>query len=183
MGQNKALLPINGTSLLEDRYRLLRSLGGDMDLSVWISGSYQHTSAIADKVQARGPIGGTWSVLHELVLQNRLHNGDRVLVIPVDMPLLDQGTIQYLMTGLTSKNAVHFADSELPCAFIYSPRVQAVLVEMIEDTGPSAVCSVHRLLRELGAYGLVDVDSQKLINTNTPDEWMRLKDESSTVSF
>ncbi|OFZ12106.1 MAG: hypothetical protein A2Z20_07170 [Bdellovibrionales bacterium RBG_16_40_8] len=182
MGEDKALLHIGGTTLLENRFELFKTDLLVPESNVWISGKYDHAAAIHDKVDKRGPIGGIYSVTTELQSRGVLNFGDNVIVVPVDMPLLEISLMKQILQALEQNTAAHFLPSELPCGFIYSHKAEKVLAEMVKETKSLAKCSVQSFLKQVGASALTCYEENKLANVNTPIEWQRFNDEHSTFS-
>ena len=75
MGVDKALLPFQGSTLLQHQVELLRPLCS----RVLVSGDYAGFDCVPDATERCGPLGGIYSIA-------QLHPNAALLVIPIDMP-------------------------------------------------------------------------------------------------
>jgi molybdopterin-guanine dinucleotide biosynthesis protein A len=158
MGEDKAMLRIDGRSLLERTLAALRAAGAER---VAISGS--RAGGIPDRWPGAGPVGGIASAIEGLP------DGEW-LVVPVDMPWLGNEVLAPLLASRTNA-ATHWQDHPLPMRLTMNPSTRDVLADFMTRTGPG--CSVSALQQRLGATTLpVDgLDTRWLLNCNTPDEW------------
>ena len=153
MGQDKALLNINGQSLLAHMQQLAIDSGAAEVLV-----SRNQPGFINDTEHQAGPLAGILAALAHCTTS-------QLLILPVDTPLLSVASLQQLVLGANG-DAAYFASSPLPCVLPLSP----VLSELIRKQLHSGQRSVQALLRELNATALA-APSAELLNTNTPADW------------
>lgn len=156
MGQDKALLEIAGMTQLERCQQLLREVGCS-DIIV----SRNAAGYVADRLPNAGPLGGLLSVLHHLK-----DLPQRLLVLPIDMPLLSSAALRLL---LNQPHAAYFSASPLPCVLDYSPDLMNYLTRQLCDDGGDR--SVRAMLNAMDAQALEWPYSYQLQNTNTPQQW------------
>lgn len=164
MGRDKALLEMDGTSLLENSIQRLRAAGAD---PVIVSGARPGFDAVPDQVPGRGPLGGVSSVLSA---RPQLH--DRlILVLPVDTPGLDAGALGRLAQAARDSSGAVFAGHPLPLAVWNTRVLRRTLRTLLEETGKA---SARNLAQRLGVRILPPVDVN-LDNMNTPEDWRRFR--------
>lgn len=158
MGQDKALLQVAGQTQLERCQQLLREVGCSE-----IIVSRNAEGYVRDQLPEAGPLGGLLSVLHNLQAVPQ-----RLLVLPIDMPLLTAEALELL---LEQPQSAYFAASPLPCVVNYSAELVNYLTrQLCDDRGDR---SVRGMLHMLGAQTLEWPYSYQLQNTNTPQQWQR----------
>jgi molybdenum cofactor guanylyltransferase len=158
MGEDKALLEIDGRTLLERTRQVLLDTGAE---HVVVSGA--RPGGIADRWVAKGPIGGIASVAGEL-------EDAELLVVPVDMPRLSAE----LLAPLRDERRMHatrWAGHPLPMRLTLDAATRAVLADIVELDGKA--CSVSALQARVGVatLSLDGADTSALVNCNTPDDW------------
>lgn len=121
MGENKALMLYDGTPLIEHMGGLLRQAGCR---DVYISGDVPGYDGIPDAVRHDGPAHAMVDFLRRF--ENR---HDRLMFVPVDMPLIQVKCLQHLMNQNGSSG---FAGFPLPACletgdFTRSETVRALL--------------------------------------------------------
>jgi molybdopterin-guanine dinucleotide biosynthesis protein A len=158
MGEDKALLRIDGRTLLERTRDVLVEAGAER---VVISGS--RPGGIADRWAEKGPVGGIASVAAEL-------DDGELLVVPVDMPRIDAATLAPLRDERRMR-ATRWAGHPLPMRLTLDAQTRATLAELIGLEGRA--CSVAALQARVGMATLsIDrANPRALANCNTPDEW------------
>lgn len=158
MGRDKALLRIDGLTLLERTARVLRDAGAE---HIAVSGA--RDDGIPDRWADAGPVGGIASAA------SRLPDG-QWLVVPVDMPRLDAALLDALLVE-RSATAARWQHHPLPMRLTMDARTRAVLDDMMTRPGPA--CSVSALQAAVGVATLPagEGEAARLINCNTPDEW------------
>ncbi|WP_290612748.1 molybdenum cofactor guanylyltransferase [Arsukibacterium sp. UBA3155] len=157
MGQDKALLNLNGLSLLEHMQQLAQESGAAEVLI-----SRNQPGFIADQTQQQGPLAGILAALEHC-------QSAQLLVLPIDTPLLSVRSLQRLLQHATANNnagAACFADSPLPCVLAVSPTLSTLIRAQLQ----SGQRSVKALLAKLNALSL-PVPTTELLNTNTPQDW------------
>lgn len=164
MGTNKALLSLQGQTLLARSQLLLTELGLS---DCWISGDFDGFRCIPDQFATLGPIGGIYSCAQKL--QN---DCDYLLVLPVDMPYITERELRPLIvlaeqqvSGAYQKNATFpmlIKINEALLEYLYT-----CLVQTTEKKGRS----LYRMVRTLNFIPLAESELASFDNTNTPDEW------------
>ena len=166
MGQNKAMLPLGGKTLLEHQIAKLRGLGsGD----IWVSGHEpcpEGVHFVADVFAESGPLGGIHAGL--LHIQN-----PAALVIPVDMPLLPRHTLRRLVEahggGIT---VLALGEQPQPLVAVYDKALAPLCASLLQAGKPGP-----RRLFELVEVQTVPFtgDPTGLMNCNTPQEFRQLQ--------
>ncbi|MGQ0799524.1 MAG: molybdenum cofactor guanylyltransferase [Pseudomarimonas sp.] len=163
MGQNKAKLRLGGISLLDHMLQRLHSLG---ITDCRVSGSFPSYPCIEDQHPSQGPVAALFSLALALPDSN-------LLMVPVDMPGLDEPLLRYLLDSLTNERCIHFRDAPLPMRLTTDGFARQALAECLEqpDRGQR---SLRNALPRLLARD-VDLpewaDSLALNSLNTPDDW------------
>ncbi len=167
MGRDKALLPIEGSLLVERTAERVRAAAGSVTL-IGAPGRYVHLglSVLPDLAEdgAGGPIFGLHTALKTTC-------ADWNLVVACDMPGLTTG----FLTGLLA------AARQMGCACL-TPQTEsglhplcAVYHRRAGDAVEFAIhhkrFKMHDLLKSLGAVSLPVSDASLLENVNTPLEW------------
>lgn len=155
MGQNKALLPYDGHTLLEHMTLLLREAGV---ADVFVSGSYEGYDCIPDREKHAGPAVALRHVLQDLADRN-IYRG--ALCVPVDMPQLSAGLLRYLC-GIEA--GAYFSDHPFP---LYMP---------LPLCGEAGATSMRGLLNaeNITAQQLPEKYTHHMMNANTPEEWEKV---------
>ncbi len=156
MGQDKAQLELNGQTLLHHTQHLVHQLGCD---DVHIS---HPRLGVADDRPDFGPLSG----LHTL-LPRCQHS--RVLVLPIDMPLMTKELLDTLLQH-SHTESVYFSPSALPCVLHNSTAMHAYIEQQLTPNGRR---SVNALLAWCQARALPISQQPALTNTNTPSEWQQ----------
>ncbi|GAB6195269.1 molybdenum cofactor guanylyltransferase [Lysobacter xanthus] len=163
MGRDKAMLLLDGETLLDRAIATLRAAGA---VEVRVSGDRPSHDGLPDAQPEMGPVGGLASVL--------AHCADGVaLAVAVDQPRLDAGTLRRLLDALEGAPAAAYAGHPLPLAL----RVDAVSRETVATAvrasprGPS----IRDLHRALGGVELPPPPGDALFNANTPDDWAEVE--------
>lgn len=159
MGQDKALLNIQGQTLLSHMQQLAYAAGARQVLV-----SRNQAGFIADLAEPalhqQGPLAGILASLSHC-------SSPRLLVLAVDTPLLTAEGLQLLLRGTTDQ-ATYFTDNPLPCVL----PVCASLAGRIEQQLKAGQRSVKQLLSQLGAMSIAS-PAAELLNTNTPEQWQQ----------
>ncbi|MCP4586429.1 molybdenum cofactor guanylyltransferase [Pseudoalteromonas sp.] len=164
MGQDKALLKINGETQLARAIACLKRAGCDEVIV-----SRNSTGFIVDKFVQQGPVAG----IHACLIHA---DYDEALVIPIDMPLLSETSLHTLIKqGRRRDCACYFAHSVLPC---YLNRLEQVSL-IAQQRLTHGQRSVSGLLEELGAAVIELIESngegRELYNVNTPQQWAQAR--------
>lgn len=168
MGRDKALIEMEGTSLIERQLRLLASL---RPAELWLSGRYLLSGmpagirTVPDRVAGQGPLGGLDAVLSSM-------GAAQVLVIAVDMPCLSEPFLRALLDArIDGKGIVPLAADGLePLAAVYPSAVLPVVERRLTE----GLLSLRAFVEECCALDLVSVwpvpseFERCLMNCNSP---------------
>lgn len=162
MGQPKALLTLEGKTLLQRQADKLRALGIE---DVMISGGFElpGVRSIADEYPQRGPLGGLHACL-------KAAKYERCLVLSVDAPLIPAGALVHLCRSHTEGvTALRHEGVEEPLIAVYDSRLHNVIAPMIESGGAPV-----RRLREMTVWNTFDYRGPEefLQNCNTPEDFV-----------
>ena len=172
MGRDKAQLPWRGQTLLEHTLALLARLQPD---GLRVSGR-AHALGITDLHPLSGPPGAVLSVLEWLHARGEL-DGRALLLLPVDMPLLQEATLRQLLAAVQPGRAACFRQQVFPCVLPASPALLDHLRALFADgSTPGGERSLRALLRFCAVLDVDEagVDTTEFSNVNTPEEWQRL---------
>jgi molybdopterin-guanine dinucleotide biosynthesis protein A len=154
MGRNKALLDLQGRSLLEHQMALLAPLCA----RVVVSGAVDGVEGIPDDCAHQGPLGGILTVAKRFP-------GWALLLIPVDMPRLETIDLQQLCSQAAS---CHFSGQPLPAFFPDSRELIRVLEAIFDQSQHNP--SMQRLHAVMGSKAL-PWSGFNALNLNTPEQW------------
>lgn len=155
MRQDKALLVWQGQPMWKKQLELARALGSD-DILI----SHPELGQ-ADHKPGFGPLSG----LHTLLPQCQ---HEKVLVLPIDMPLLSPVLLQPL---LQAGGSAFFKNCALPCVLKHNPSVHAYIASQLHERGQR---SVQALLEHCEAQPITCPVPDFLVNANTPEQWQAL---------
>lgn len=181
MGTDKAFMQWRGRTLLECAVERLEEVVGEGRVIVSGKGKGEH--AVADQVAELGPIGGIATVSSELP------DNSRILVVPVDMPLLQTDTLRNLRDTAaqgfldTTSRAFFFEDRELPLAFRLDGEVRSKLKKLCDPSTSARMRSISAFLQALDARA-VSLPPQILgtfDNFNTREDWERLNGNEDSL--
>ena len=181
MGQDKALLVLEGQSLLERAVKLLQTTGAQQ---VLVSGRLDHPLGIPDLLPHCGPPGAVLSLLSWLHDRSQL-DGAPLLLIPVDMPLLTLPTLQRLITSAATGRGARYRDQIFPCILPASTSLHLHLQQLFSDERHlGGQRSLRSLLEFAHAVTVEDssIAGREFRNFNTPSEWRGLESPVSPIS-
>jgi len=156
MGRDKALLAIDGRTLLDRAIELLREAGAT---KVLVSGD--RPGGIPDMTPGLGPVGGIASVLSQV-------DDGAFVVMPVDMPALDIDTLHVLLDAATEAPAAHFDGHPLPWAARIDAARRARVSDLIAPGRGPSMRTLH------AAWGGIELPAPRpalLRNVNAPADW------------
>lgn len=173
MGRDKSLLPWRGRPLWQHMRDLCLAAGC---ARVLISGDPALIpGAIADRDPGLGPLGGVASTLATLDGEYRATPTARrrILLLPVDLPLLTTQTLQGLLQAGNDARAAHFSGHPLPVLLQDSAALRTALASTLAapHTRDRSLQALQRVLaaRELALPADL---ARTLVNTNTPEDWL-----------
>ncbi|MEO8051507.1 MAG: molybdenum cofactor guanylyltransferase [Acidobacteriota bacterium] len=165
MGHDKALLPIEGSLLVERTAERVRAAAGSVTL-IGAPGRYARLGlpVLQDLTDGCGPIAG----LHTALETTR---ADWNLVVACDMPGITAGFLSDLLSAAKQLGCACMApqtDSGLhPLCAVYHRRAG----DAVEFAIQHKRFKMHDLLKSLGALPWPVADASLLENVNTPLEW------------
>lgn len=172
MGQDKALLTHNGTSLLEHTTKLLQ----DTDCQLVILSGYPRVGfvgkVIPDDVFEAGPVSGIMSTFRYLM--NNYPLGVQCLVVPVDMPKLTSKLLRFLLENAKDSDGALFHKHPLPFCLNLSKALQNLVqnteaFSLTNQRSPSIRGFLSPLKMSILEPSLEELN--ELVNVNTPEEW------------
>jgi len=165
MGQDKALLPYRGTTLVERLARMVREAAGE----VAVIGDPEKYGGLgypvfADQLPGCGPLGGLHTAL-------TMSSADWNLVVACDMPGISADILRTLVNGAGASSnkwvvAASGGGEMEPLCAVYHRRCLAAVSRAIQEKR----FKMKELLAELDPL-IVPVDPVALWNVNTPAEW------------
>lgn len=170
MGQDKALMQYNGSTLLEHAVHRLQSCGIEQ---IYVSGQYSGYACIIDQTQRMGPLGGIYSVIKALDTIDT-----DIIFIPVDMPLLSHKILLELIHNQQQREEYDvsvFKDYPLPILLKLSSQVVEVL-ERLCGSSNKKHHAIYYFINQLNAQ-IIDVNIKLLPcfeNVNTIEQWEKL---------
>lgn len=166
MGKDKAMLEINGQSLLE--YWIYR-VSPIFDEVVLLSGSTRYDISarqLPDELKDAGPLSGFLTAMKDEKDRNAYY-----AIVAVDIPNLKDSTLALLATATPEKSQLRIAScgKELqPLTGIYHRNLVKNLTRYL-DSGRR---SVSGFIWELDPE-YFKVEEEELLNLNKPDAWNR----------
>ena len=168
MGRDKALLPIEGSVLVERTAERVRAAAGSVTL-IGAPTRYAHLGlpVLPDLVSDGAPCGPICG-LHTALKTTR---ADWNLVVACDMPGLTAGFLSELLAAARQLECACLApqtDSGLhPLCAVYHRRA----ADAVEFAIQHKRFKMHDLLKSFGAVSWPVADASLLENVNTPLEW------------
>ncbi len=176
MGQNKALIPFGGTTLVEHVAKIVADAAGSVAL-IGDPDRLGHLGlpVFADELPSCGPASGIYTAL-------RVTETDWNLVLACDMPAVSAEVLRELLreTGASARNCIAavgpYGQPEPLCA-VYHRRCLPALARAIRDKR----LKMRDLIKEMGAVW-IRVDAAALVNVNTPAEWAEFEGGASPAN-
>ncbi len=169
MGTDKALLSLDGETLLERAKHLLFECGATKVTVCRNDGNPAH---INDQFKDSGPLGGIHAALTE-------DSSLPTLVIPVDLPLMHSSELSRLIDeGFTHQRTSHFDNLYIPI-FIWNP--ETLLEGLTQRLEEGKGLSLKRFFAEREECSIPCKEDQSLLNANTPEEWQEILERFQTL--
>jgi molybdenum cofactor guanylyltransferase len=165
MGRDKALLPIDGSVLVERTAEVVRAAAGSVTL-IGAPGRYSHLGlpVLPDLVPDGGPLCGLHTAL-------KITRADWNLVVACDMPGLTVAFLGDLLAAAQQLGCACLAPQTgsglHPLCAVYHRRS----ADAVEFAIQHKSLKMHDLLKSLGAVSWPVADASLLENVNTPLEW------------
>ncbi|MGD1092529.1 MAG: molybdenum cofactor guanylyltransferase [Bryobacteraceae bacterium] len=165
MGRDKALLPLNGSTLVEVLAGHLKNAAGTVTL---IGPPDRYGSlgfpVVADSIDNCGPLGGVYTALS-------ITRAEWNLIVACDMPGLTTGFLEDLFLAAEATEA----DCVVPEGARGVEPLCAVYHRRCRTHAASAIArkklKMHDFVSSLHAVTLPVSDFSPLRNANTPEEW------------
>ncbi|AXK71497.1 molybdenum cofactor guanylyltransferase [Lysobacter sp. TY2-98] len=159
MGRDKAMLVVDGCTLLDRAIAVLRDAGAT---TVLVSGDRPLHGGIGDRVPFAGPVGGIASVLPEVA-------DGATVVVPVDLPDLDVATLVQLLGALEQAPAACFEGHPLPWAARVDQNLRVAIERVMQEMpGGPAMRALHGAIRGIE---IPPPAPHVLRNLNTPADF------------
>lgn len=166
MGRDKALLDVDGRPLVERTVEMLRGL----ELNPRICGSRPDLAGFAEVVPDNfplcGPLGGIEAAL-------AASDSELNLFVPVDLPGLPRGFLQWMMARAETSQAVatipRYGDRVQPLCAVYSRRLRDGLRRPLVAGNYKVMAAVREAAAALGE-GVDEFDMESVASTG-PEEW------------
>lgn len=161
MGRDKALLPWQGRTLLDHMLALLAAAGVERSV---VSGDRPEHDGLPDRRPRQGPLGG-------LATAAAVLPDCRLLVVPVDMPMLAPARLVALLRQVPRAACLHYRGQPLPMRLRVDAAVRDLLAGWLADpAGPRALAVLQEALDaqvlEVGPFV-----EQQFANLNRPGDW------------
>ena len=167
MGYDKRYIEYSGKSFLERAVELLSNITDE----VVVSGNEDlptHLHVIKDEIEEIGPIGGIYSVLKNI-------NNELALVIPADLPLLNEEVLQFLINAYDgkSKACIYEVDEQLEALVgLYHKNILPAMEQQLVQ----GEFKLQILLDKVTAQKIPgDAFRNKFLNINNPQDLEFLK--------
>lgn len=170
MGEDKALLMRNNTSMLDFSQQLLTNAGINKVVISGNANKINDQQQINDIVEQAGPVGGIYSVIKQ-------YQPKALLILPIDLPLMtSQALAKLKQIGELSTKACFFQDHSIPLylpvnAFVEMFLQQAFQGDKFKNSGRGP--SIRSLLQQIPHQEVNITNAQLLFNTNTPEQWQQ----------
>ena len=173
MGEDKAELQFEGESLLQRGLNLLDSTASELIL---ISGREGFANAVADIIPHSGPPGAIYSCLEYLLKIGKLDDSP-LLIVPVDMPLLNQDVLTTLLNNMQEQEACNFEAEVFPCAVRASENLRQHLENLFQESqelgGKRSMRAVLKFCNSKAISKSLFAD-EVFRNINTPEDYKKV---------
>jgi molybdopterin-guanine dinucleotide biosynthesis protein A len=164
MGRDKALLPLDGATLLEKIAATVRAATGKITLIGPLKYADLGLPVVPDEIENCGPIGGLYTAL-------RITNADWNLIVACDMPEVTEPFLTQLLDAAESSDAdclVPETAGQLdPLCAVYHRR----LLPAVESAIQHKMFKMQDFISTLRVTRWPVSDPRPLQNVNTPAEW------------
>ncbi len=166
MKQDKALLKLDGISLLQKQFEMLERLLGKGN--VIVSGNRSEYPHVTDIDSRLGPLEGLRSVGNYLVSKGQKNP---LLVIPVDMPFMTDSGLNRLINFASGKPIVKFTGRQLPVVVNNVVVVLEAIEQLRSSTDKDNKNSFQNLFKKVQVQEIESEQESFFVNINTPEEW------------
>jgi molybdopterin-guanine dinucleotide biosynthesis protein A len=169
MGSDKALLVLDGRTLLDRTVDALASAADDVVVVGRRSGDVRGVRFVEDETPELGPLGGLCTGLHAAAHRH-------VLCVGCDMPFLNADLLRRLVSLLGEHDAAvpRVCGKTHPLHAVYTGDCAAAAKRQIES-GDLRLRALLAKLRvrwvEESEIEATDPERRSLLNVNTPEDW------------
>ena len=168
MGEDKLFIRFQGDTLLNRAIALLKNITDEIIISTNRTDLELKYRIVADKVADIGPLGGIYTALLEAKTQ-------KILIIPVDMPLLNMQIIAHLLKNFDNDaliNVYRTQNHTQMLVGLYDKKLLPLIKKQIENNQYKL-----RSLLQLSAINIIDGSTfeELFVNTNTPEQLKKIK--------
>jgi len=178
MGRDKALLPFEGTTLLEHALETLRAVCDDVAIAGCRDDLARFAPVIQDAFRDCGPLGGIYAALEQTQVEWNLF-------LAVDLPRIEPEHLRTLLAHPRTpetRMVLAAADGRIqPLCGLYHRSLAAAVAEALAD-GERAVIPV--LASIAGTLGLERVwfeNDDAFLNLNTPEDVATLGAQETSI--
>lgn len=165
MGSDKAeLFWTNGQTFLDRAIALLERAGCSR---VIVSGDRPGHVHVPDGRPGLGPLSGIASVLEEYSSLT-----GQMLILPVDMPQLEDRDIRPLLAAAKGRDGANFENTPLPMVLEVTPHLRRAVKRLLEENRRA----VRGLADRLDLAGVEPVSRRVFENINSPEDYRSLKE-------
>lgn len=170
MGTDKAMLQLNEHTFLQNSLLLLASFTKELFVSSNKNYSNLSYPIVKDSFQNMGPLSGIHAILKAIPTQ-------KVLIIPVDTPLLSKELLQFILDNYESDKQLSICKTEDGLQMLIGVFDKSLL-PIIENQINNKEYKLTHLLDKASSQ-ILDVSHFKgaCININTQDAWSKLKNK------
>lgn len=180
MGQDKALLPWRGRTLIEGLVAQMKELSDDVLVITGLEIRYDDVLDVpifADEIKDCGPMGGLYTGLKRA-------RYDYSLAVACDMPLVGSALVELLsqeIDGRIQAIVPEVQGHRVPTLAIYHKKCLAVIERLLSQGRASLQDLVNSVpTKTLPENQLREVDPSlcSFTNVNTPEDWQKLVEQS-----
>ncbi|MBI5642907.1 MAG: molybdenum cofactor guanylyltransferase [Deltaproteobacteria bacterium] len=179
MGTNKALIEINGETIIGRAVNLLKMEFNEVNIIANDPLAYESLSVrvYADIIKGAGSLGGIYTALFHA-------RSDYVFVVACDMPFLSVPVIKKMIKALDNSDAIvpFIGGRRHPLHAVYSKRCMKTIAAMIEDGN----LRINSLLEKIRTKDLSEEVfkglpvSLSVENVNTKEELTKITENEKT---
>jgi len=170
MGQNKALIEIEGVPIINRIYDLFKELFEEVIIVTNHAASFKNfgSKILQDLIPGRGALGGLYTGIFFSSFQYSF-------CVACDMPFLNKSLVQYLFENIRGDDVIvpRTKDGLQPLHAIYSKNCLAPMQRIIEKGG-YRIIDFYKMVRvkivDEKDFLFLDPCKQSFINVNTPEE-------------
>jgi len=170
MGQNKALIEIEGVPIINRIYDLFKELFEEVIIVTNHAASFKNfgSKILQDLIPDRGALGGLYTGIFFSSFQYSF-------CVACDMPFINKSLVQYLFENIRGDDVIvpRTKDGLQPLHAIYSKNC-LVPIQRIIEKGGYRIIDFYKMVRikivDEKDFLFLDPCRQSFINVNTPEE-------------